>query len=70
MVLCPGRDQGAVRCTGSTENLARSSFMPADERVPDAIHFRSLCLENMRAFGTSQSLNFVDEHRGPACQTV
>ena len=37
--------------------------MPAeDTRTPDAMHFRSLCLENVRAFGSSQSIEFVDEN--------
>src|SRR5260370_14100796 len=37
--------------------------MPTDEKAPpDAMHFRSLCLENVRAFGTPQSLKFVDEN--------
>ena len=35
--------------------------MPTDEKAPDAMHFRSLRLENVRAFGSSQSLEFVDE---------
>jgi predicted ATPase len=34
--------------------------MPADKKAPDAMHFRSLCLENVRAFGSPQSLKFVD----------
>jgi hypothetical protein len=37
--------------------------MPAeDTRTPDVMHFRSLCLENVRAFGSSQSIEFVDEN--------
>src|SRR5579872_4534441 len=36
--------------------------MLADKRAPDAMHFRSLCLENVRAFGSPQSLKFVDEN--------
>lgn len=35
--------------------------MPTDERVPDAMHFRSLRLENVRAFGSAQSIEFVRE---------
>jgi hypothetical protein len=37
--------------------------MPTDEKspAPDAMHFRSLRLENVRAFGSAQSLHFVDE---------
>src|SRR5580700_3015045 len=35
--------------------------MPTDKRAPDAMHFRSLHLENVRAFGSSQSLSFVGE---------
>lgn len=35
--------------------------MPTDENAPDAMHFRSLCLENVRAFGSRQSLEFVNE---------
>jgi hypothetical protein len=36
--------------------------MPADERTPpDAMHFRSLHLENVRAFGSAQSLEFADD---------
>ena len=35
--------------------------MPADKKTPDAMHFRSLCLENVRAFGSPQSLEFADE---------
>jgi len=34
--------------------------MPTDNKTPDAMHFRSLCLENVRAFGNSQSLDFFD----------
>src|SRR4051812_3994365 len=37
--------------------------MPADEKAPpDAMHFRSLSLENVRAFGSLQSLELVDEN--------
>jgi predicted ATP-binding protein involved in virulence len=36
--------------------------MPTDEKASDAMHFRSLCLENVRAFGSTQSLEFVDEN--------
>jgi predicted ATP-binding protein involved in virulence len=35
--------------------------MPADKKAPDAMHFRSLHLENVRAFGSAQSLEFADE---------
>jgi hypothetical protein len=36
--------------------------MHVDEKLlPDAMHFRSLSLENVRAFGCSQSIEFVDE---------
>jgi hypothetical protein len=35
--------------------------MPTDAKAPDAMHFRSLRLENVRAFGSPQSLEFVDE---------
>lgn len=36
--------------------------MPTDEKMPpDAMHFRSLEVENVRAFGSSQLLEFVDE---------
>ena len=35
--------------------------MLTDEKAPDAMHFRSLHLENVRAFASSQSLEFVDE---------
>jgi predicted ATP-binding protein involved in virulence len=36
--------------------------MPADKnKAPDAMHFRSLRLENVRAFGSLQSLEFEDE---------
>ena len=35
--------------------------MPADEKkAPDAMHFRSLTLENVRAFASRQLLEFVD----------
>jgi predicted ATP-binding protein involved in virulence len=34
--------------------------MPTDTKAPDAMHFRSLCLENVRAFGKSQSLDLFD----------
>ena len=38
--------------------------MPIDEKkAPDAMHFRSLRLENVRAFGSPQSLEFVDEQK-------
>src|SRR5258706_4739599 len=40
----------------------RRSVMPADKKAPDAMHFRSLRLENVRAFGSPQSLEFVDEN--------
>ena len=36
--------------------------MPTDAKNPDAMHFRSLHLENVRAFASSQSLEFVDEN--------
>ncbi|HEY3825153.1 MAG TPA: AAA family ATPase [Bryobacteraceae bacterium] len=36
--------------------------MSADPKAPDAMHFRSLHLENVRAFGSAQSLNSVDEN--------
>jgi len=35
--------------------------MPNDTKAPDAMHFRSLHLENVRAFASSQSLQLVDE---------
>ncbi|HXB67816.1 MAG TPA: ATP-binding protein [Candidatus Acidoferrales bacterium] len=35
--------------------------MPADTKSPDAMHFTSLHLENVRAFGSCQSLKLVDE---------
>jgi energy-coupling factor transporter ATP-binding protein EcfA2 len=36
--------------------------MPADEKIPpDAMHFRSLLLKNVRAFGSAQSLEFADD---------
>jgi len=35
--------------------------MPVDANVPDAMHFRSLHLENVRAFGRSQALELFDE---------
>ena len=35
--------------------------MHNDERAPDAMHFRSLRLENVRAFASAQSLEFVDD---------
>jgi len=35
--------------------------MPNDTNAPDAMHFRSLHLENVRAFASSQSLQLVDE---------
>jgi predicted ATP-binding protein involved in virulence len=34
--------------------------MPTDTKAPDAMHFRSLSLENVRAFGKPQSLNLFD----------
>ncbi len=41
----------------------RRSFMPADEKMPpDAMYFRSLALENVRAFASPQLLEFVDEN--------
>ncbi len=37
--------------------------MPTDEKkAPDAMHFRSLQLENVRAFASPQLLEFVDEN--------
>lgn len=37
--------------------------MPADNsNAPDAMHFRSLRLENVRAFGGAQDLEFIDEN--------
>ena len=36
--------------------------MPTNPLPPDAMHFRSLRLENVRAFGSLQSLEFVDEN--------
>jgi hypothetical protein len=39
------------------------NFMPNDDKtLPDAMHFRSLSLENVRAFGSPQALQFVDEN--------
>ena len=36
--------------------------MPTDKNnAPDAMHFRSLRLENVRAFGSAQDLEFIDE---------
>ena len=35
--------------------------MPVDKEVPDEMHFRSLRLENVRAFGSVQNLEFIDE---------
>jgi AAA domain, putative AbiEii toxin, Type IV TA system len=35
--------------------------MPTDTKNPDAMHFRLLCLENVRAFGISQSLELFDK---------
>jgi energy-coupling factor transporter ATP-binding protein EcfA2 len=36
--------------------------MPADEKTPhDAMHFKSLLLKNVRAFGTAQSLEFAKD---------
>jgi energy-coupling factor transporter ATP-binding protein EcfA2 len=36
--------------------------MPANKKAPpDAMHFRSLRLENVRAFGSAQNLEFIDE---------
>ena len=34
--------------------------MPTDTKAPDAMHFRSLSLENVRAFGKPQSLDLFD----------
>jgi hypothetical protein len=37
--------------------------MPTDDKVPaDAMHFRSLSLENVRAFGSQQSMQFAGEN--------
>ena len=36
--------------------------MPTTPSPPDPIHFRSLQLENVRAFGSRQSLEFVDDN--------
>ena len=36
--------------------------MPTTPPPPDPIHFRSLQLENVRAFGSRQSLEFVDDN--------
>lgn len=41
--------------------------MPTDTTTPDAMHFRSLCLENVRAFGKSQALDFSDVN-GKICR--
>ena len=35
--------------------------MPADNGVPDAMHLRSLRLENVRAFGHAQNLDFITD---------
>jgi len=35
--------------------------MPAEKLPPDAMHFRSLLLKNVRAFGTAQSLEFAKD---------
>ena len=35
--------------------------MPTNTNAPDAMHFRSLSLENVRGFASSQSLNLVNE---------
>ena len=35
--------------------------MPVETNAPDAMHFRSIRLENVRAFGTSQTLELFDE---------
>ena len=37
-------------------------YMPTTPSPPDPIHFRSLQLENVRAFGSRQSLEFVDDN--------
>src|ERR1700732_3489768 len=34
--------------------------MPSQKKAPDEMYFRSLSLENVRAFGRRQSLEFVD----------
>jgi hypothetical protein len=39
----------------------RKSLMPSQKKPPDEMYFRSLSLENVRAFGRRQSLEFVDE---------
>lgn len=40
--------------------------MPANAKISDAMHFRSLRLENVRAFASSQCLEFVDEDGKPS----
>jgi hypothetical protein len=35
--------------------------MPTETNAPDAMHFRSIRLENVRAFGSSQTLELFDE---------
>jgi AAA domain, putative AbiEii toxin, Type IV TA system len=40
--------------------------MPTNTRVPDAMHFKSLRLENVRGFASSQSLQLVDEDDKPS----
>ena len=42
------------------------NFMPDEWKSPDAIHFKSIRLENVRAFGSSQSIDFVDENGKPS----
>ena len=36
--------------------------MPPEKKAPDGMYLRSLSLENVRAFGRRQSLDFVDEN--------
>jgi len=40
--------------------------MSTDKKAPDAIHFRSLHLENVRGFASSQSLELVDKNGKPS----
>jgi putative AbiEii toxin of type IV toxin-antitoxin system len=68
-----GFDPRFARATGLNYRRAVPSgtkgefLVPTDTKAPDAMHFRSLQLKNVRAFGSSQSLQLTDES-GEICR--